>query len=294
MAILNFGPAAITFTPGSSLVSTSVLPGGIDADFESAFAGWTFSPSIAVSTTDSSHGSQAIKATFSPANGYSFSVTTSIDIPVIAGVTYHPSFFAKTTVTELETTLKVFWLNSSDTIIQTDTQTVTTFSTYSELTASFQAPAGAVNATMQLLFASASSQTGYICIDNASFSHHTYSASGSPVSLPKTNEGTTLNLNTVSWTSMPSNTYNEQIIDGTGVIHFYNWPSDLNIASDLTLYDYGTLTLLGSTFKITLHSCKLLLSPSFSIGTSTQKTIDVNLSIRPHPSTDQVITIEDV
>lgn len=297
MSILNFGPAAFSFTPTSTPVYTSLLPAGLDASFEADFAGWIFdpsSPTIWEASADAFAGSQALLITFNETNGYALSLYTSDYIPVVAGGLYYFSCSYKTTITDLTPLIIIGWFDETYTFISTTSVQMGLFSSYASILSPVTAPPSAVYASIGFSFASTSQLSGTIYLDNVDFSLRSSTPGGSTVTLPLTNNGCSIELNEVTWTSIPSNIFNSVITDGTGLIHFYNWPSTIDIASDPTLYDYGSLTITTAHMIVTLHSCKLLFKPSFDTGTYEQKTMDVSLNIRPHPSTLKVITIEDI
>lgn len=294
--MLLFGAADITFTPITSGQDAVNFFGDYNPGFEAGLDNWFFSGDNTTESlsTDSNSGDNSCLLTLSSEDSGFAAINTNV-VTITEGNSYTLSIAAKGTLSDISVSLLVGWADDSYNILSIDTIDLsTTLSTsYQTFEDTFTAPAGATCVGCQIVGTATGTASGTLYLDDFFFGTPEVAGSkGSPVTLPKTAGGGSISLDEITYRSLRSQETTKIITGGTGIIHFYDWPSSLDISDDPTLYDYGELVIDATQYKITLYSCKLFISPSIPFGKNSQESIDVNLVFRPDPSTNKVIKLE--
>ncbi len=114
-----------------------------------------------------------------------------------------------------------------------------------------------------------------------------------PYDLGKTFGGIELNLESRQYRKLYSLEQVDEVYGGTGVIHLFEYNTELVLSSDLTLNEYGEVVFETDRMKVMLYDCKLFLAPSMSLGTNDQHAFNVSLHFKRHPDSGKVIKIEE-
>lgn len=295
--MLLFGAADITFTPITSGQEAVNFFGDYNPGFEAGLGNWVFigDNTEESQSEDSNSGDYACLLTITAEESVLAVINTNV-VSVTEGTTYTASIAAKGSISDITVELQIVWLDDESTPVGLDTIDLsTTLSTsYQTFEDTFTAPVGATCVGCQVVGTATGVANGTLYLDDFFLGTVEEGGSeGTPVILPKTAGGGSIALDEITYRSLRSQETTKIITGGTGIIHFYDWPSSLDISDDPTLYDYGELVIDADHYKITLHSCKLFISPSIPFGKNSQESIDVNLVFKPDPSTNKVITLED-
>ena len=98
------------------------------------------------------------------------------------------------------------------------------------------------------------------------------------VSLGDTFGGFSLKLNSVERNNVGEMSPEVHVNTGQGKINMYQWESSILIGDSTSLLDFGEVIFDGTPrYKLTLYSCKLLLSDTLEGGTHTQKAFVVDV-----------------
>ncbi len=294
--MLLFGAADITFTPTTSSQETINFFEDFNPGFEAGLSNWFFvgANTTASLSSDANSGDHACLLTLS-SEEVGFSAININTVTITENETYTVSIAAKGSLSDISVALYIIWLDDGYNVINTDTIDLSTTlsANYQTFEDTFTAPAGSTCVGCQITGVATGIASGTLYLDDLFFGTPKISGSaGTPVTLPKTAGGGSISLDEITYRSLRSQETTKIITGGTGVIHFYDWPSSLDISDDPTLYDYGELVIDATRYKITLYNCKLFISPSISFGKNSQESIDVNLVFRPDPSTNKVIKME--
>ena len=294
--MLLFGAADITFTPITSGQDAVNFFGDYNPGFEAGLDNWLFisDNSVESLSSDSNTDNYSCLLTIdSEITG--FEVTNTNTVAIIENETYTVSIAAKGSISNLTINLQVVWMDDEYNILKTDLIDLSTSLTtiYQTFTNILTAPVNATCVGCQIIGTATGTANGTFYLDDLFLgTPATGGSEGSEVILPKTAGGGSISLDEITYRSLRSQETTKIITGGTGIIHFYDWPSSLDISNDPTLYDYGELVIDATQYKITLYSCKLFISPSIPFGKNSQESIDVNLVFRPDPSTNKVIKLE--
>jgi len=113
--------------------------------------------------------------------------------------------------------------------------------------------------------------------------------------LGKTTSGGSITLQTCTRRTVSAR-YNKElvIIGAEGVLNMFELAGPIGpLSNSLMLRDFGVLVLQNNMLKITLYSCKVLLSPEFGeFGALTQKPIKLLLIARADDN-GNIIKLED-
>jgi len=294
--MLLFGAADITFTPITSGQDVVNFFGDYNPGFEAGLGNWLFTgdDTEESQSNDANSGDYACLLTIA-SEVVGFLAMNTNAVSVTEGDTYTASIAAKGSISNITVELQVVWMDDGYNLVGLDTIDLsTTLSTsYQTFDDTFTAPAGATCVGCQIVGTATGTASGTLYLDDFFFGTPEVAGSeDSPVTLPKTAGGGSISLDEITYRSLRSQETTKIITGGTGIIHFYDWPSSLDISDDPTLYDYGELVIDATQYKITLYSCKLFISPSIPFGKNSQESIDVNLVFRPDPSTNKVIKLE--
>lgn len=294
--MLLFGAADITFTPITSGQDAVNFFGDYNPGFEAGLGNWLFTgdDTEESQSNDANSGDYACLLTIA-SEVVGFLAMNTNAVFVTESETYTASIAAKGSISDITVELQVVWMDDGYNSVGLDTIDLsTTLSTsYQTFEDTFTAPAGATCVGCQIVGTSTGTAIGTLYLDDFFFgTPEVADSEGSDVTLPKTAGGGSISLDEITYRSLRSQETTKVITGGTGIIHFYDWPSSLDISDDPTLYDYGELVIDATQYKITLYSCKLFISPSIPFGKNSQESIDVNLVFRPDPSTNKVIKLE--
>lgn len=162
-AAQGVGPSGLPVA-ALTVQGTDNLLTAVDASFESGVGTWTgtANATVAQSAAEALDGSYSLAVTATAAGN---AAVGTGDYAVVAGQTYSATAAVRAATTGRQVTLAVLWLNSSGTLISTTTGTAVTDTTsgWAVATASAAAPAGAVNAQLQVTVASAAaSEVHYV------------------------------------------------------------------------------------------------------------------------------------
>jgi len=111
------------------------------------------------------------------------------------------------------------------------------------------------------------------------------------VNLGKTLGGVQLQLEVIE--SRPVSTrfdLDETIVGGIGNVSFYDFET-LTLTNTTELLDFAVMILLGTTYKVTLYSSKLLIATNFDFGTNKQSAVACKIVFQADGS-GNVIKIE--
>ena len=294
--MLLFGAADITFTPITSGQDAVNFFGAYNPGFEAGLGNWLFTgdDTEESQSNDANSGDYACLLTIASEVVGFLAINTNA-VSVTEGETYTASIVAKGSISDITVELQVVWMDDGYNVIDTDTIDLSTTlsANYQTFEDTFTAPAGSTCVSCQIVGIATGTASGTLYLDDFFFGTPEIAGSaGTPVILPKTAGGGSISLDEITYRSLRSQETTKIITGGTGVIHFYDWPSSLDISDNPTLYDYGELVIDATRYKITLYNCKLFISPSISFGKNSQESIDVNLVFRPDPSTNKVIKME--